>query len=206
MAGTTTTSRIFGAHDQGAFRDLLINFNKAIDDIGGAVPLNVNVTAVGNVGAGEDDLMTYALAASKLSAVGSLVRVRLWGTTANNATAKTLKVYVGAVAALSLALTISQAGRWVVDVIIVKTGASTQDISVELREVTAALAAAKGAHVITTGTEVDTAAITLKATGTGGADNDLVQEGMIVTYHGVAADLTAAKIGNELGTAISATN
>lgn len=203
MSGTTTKSRLFGAHEQGAFRDLLINFNKAVDDFGGGVPLNINTTAVGNVGAGEDDLMTYALAASKLATVGAGVRVRLWGTTANNATAKTLKVYFGAAAALSLALTISQAGRWMVELTVIKTGASTQDVSVLLHECTAALAAAKAAHVITTGTETDTAAITIKATGTGGADNDLVQEGMIVTYIPVASDLTAAKIGDDNGTAIT---
>lgn len=204
MAGTTKKTRDNSGQTGGALRWLLIQFNKVIDDLEIARRLlNVNTTAVGNVGGGEDDLMTYALAAAKLAVTGAGVRVRVWGTTANNATAKTLKVYFGTTAHINLALTANQAGRWMAELIVIRTGASTQDVSALLHETTAALAAAKAAHVIATDVQTDTAAITIKATGTGGADNDIVQEGMTVEYLPAAADLLAAKIGNANGTAIT---
>ena len=59
--------------------------------------LNVNTTAVGNVTTGEDNLITYSLPANTLSVNGMALRIVAWGLTANNANAKTLKVYFGTV-------------------------------------------------------------------------------------------------------------
>jgi hypothetical protein len=72
----------------------------------------VNVTAVGNVGGGEDDLMSYSLPANSLSAAGKGVRITASGTTANNSNPKTVKLYMGGTEIGTLALTVSQVNAW----------------------------------------------------------------------------------------------
>src|SRR5262245_47114153 len=86
----------------------------------------INHTGVGNVGAGEDDLMTYTLPANSLFA-GKGVRVLAWGTGANNNNAKTLKFYFGTVALVNTALTNNQSDRWFIQAIIIATGTDAQD-------------------------------------------------------------------------------
>lgn len=206
MAGTTLSRHQFNGLPESVARDSVVQLNNAITDLETVRRiLSVQTTAVSNGTTVETDLLTYALAASKLATTGAGVFYRMWGTTTNNANTKTLKVYFGSTAHISLALTASQAGRWVVDAYVYRTGASTQDVSMVLVETTAALAAAKGAHVIATDTQTDTSAITLKCTGTSNtASSDINCEGMIVQFLPSATELVAAKIGNEAGTAISA--
>src|SRR5690606_35997814 len=72
---------------------------------GGAVPtdaraklggtLSVNTTNVGNVGSGEDDLMTYSVPANTLNGNGQRITFRATGTLANNADSKRIRVYFG---------------------------------------------------------------------------------------------------------------
>ncbi len=131
---------------------------------------------VGNVGGGTDDLMTQNVAASALSANGKTVEIIAWGTTANNANAKTVTLNWGGQVIMTQALTISIAGTWVIKAYIVKSGSSTQKIFAELKQ----LATSLEKHTITAGTQTDTAAITVKCTGAATSDNDIVQEGLIV--------------------------
>lgn len=138
--------------------------------------LNVNVTAVGNVGGGTDDLISYSVPANTLYTNGKTIRVTAWGTTANNANAKTLTLNVGSQAVVSTGLTTNLAGMWRIEALIVRTGASTQDIVASTTQ---------GATVIfdqelTAGTQTDTSAITIKCTGAATTNDDIVQEGLLV--------------------------
>lgn len=136
-----------------------------------------NVTTVGNVGGGEDDLMTYAVAANTLSANTLGLRVTAWGSAANNANAKTVKLYFGATAIASQALTISQAGTWCIIAEIMRTGVGGQTAIARLLQ---------GGTVTITDIEAttpaadETGAITVKCTGTATSDNDVTQKGLIV--------------------------
>jgi hypothetical protein len=140
-------------------------------------------TNVGNVGGGEDDLMTFSVAANSLHSTGIGIRITAWGTAANNANPKTVKLYFGSVAILTQALTVSQVGTWRIDATVAKTGANAQDYSAQLVQggTTTLVDAESG-----TLTQTDTAAITVKCTGTvtdgGGGinNNDIVQEGLAV--------------------------
>jgi hypothetical protein len=140
---------------------------------------NVNTTAVGNVGAGEDDLITYSLPANALSANAKGVRIRAWGTGANNANAKTLKLYFGTQVILTTALTASQVDTWEAEATVWRTGASTQDWQTRLNQAgtTSIIDIENG-----TATQTDTAAITIKCTGTGTSNNDVVAEGMLTEF------------------------
>lgn len=131
---------------------------------------------VGNVGGGTDDLQTYALPANALDLAGRTIRVKAWGRTANNANAKTVTLNFGGQVIMTQALTTGIAGTWRIDAEIIKTGASTQDIFAELLQLTTII----HKQTLTAGTQTDTAAITIKCTGAATADNDIIQDGLIV--------------------------
>lgn len=200
MAGTAVivTPEFYGVNQSGQqtlaeVEALRLSHNAAVVDLaaGGSQALSVNTTAVGNVGAGEDDLMTYALAASKVVNTGAGIRVRAWGTSANNANAKTLKAYFGSAAVISQSLTASIAGRWYAEYTAIRTGLSAQDVAGRVSEGLVTLGTGKFSQEIGTATQTETGALTIKLTGTATTDNDIVQEGMTVEFLPVAADLTA---------------
>ena len=144
---------------------------------------NINITAVGNTGIGEDNLITYSLPANSLSANGKALRITAWGTLANNANLKTLKLYFGAaIINAGLNMTVNIDGRWIVKGLVIRTGTSAQDYNSITSETTSGFGTAKHFGVTGTATEVETGAITIKCTGEATADNDIVQEGMIVEF------------------------
>lgn len=160
---------------------------------------SVNTTAVSNVGTAETDLMTYALPASKLVNTGGFVKLVAWGTSANNANVKTLKAYFGTTAILTQTLTASIAGRWRIEALVLRTGLSAQDFQSGLLEGLATLGAGKFAEQVGTATETETAAITIKVTGTSGtASTDITQEGMVVEFFPTATDLVASALSDAL--------
>jgi len=139
--------------------------------------VTINTTAVGNVGTGTDNLMTYALPANTLSVNNMGVRVTAWGTGANNANAKTLVGAFGSATIVSTALTASQVNTWRMVMEVLRTGAGTQEAVGQLLQA--------GTTAITdieqsAPTQDETAAITIKLTGAATTDNDIVQEGMII--------------------------
>lgn len=142
---------------------------------------NVNVTAVGNVGAGEDDLITYALPANSLSANGKGLFIKAWGTTANNANAKTVKLYLGSAALMSFALVASIAGTWIIEALVFRSGSNTQEAVADLVSVGVA-GAAVTAVTVSSPTQTDTGALTVKCTGTATSDNDVTQKGLLTAY------------------------
>lgn len=139
---------------------------------------NVNTTAVGNVGTGTDDLITYSLPTNSLTANGKGVRITVWGTTANNSNAKTVTLNWGGQVIMTQALTISIAGTWRISALAIRTGTDTQDVFAELLQ----LATVLDKHTLTAGTQDDGAAIVIKCTGTATSNNDIVQEGMLVEF------------------------
>lgn len=140
---------------------------------------SVRTTAVGNVGTGEDNLQSSVIPANTLNAAGKGVRITAWGTFANNANAKTLKLLFGSATILTNALTTNVAGSWHIQALVFSTNADAQDYVAKLSTI-GALSAAVNDIEVGTATQDDGASITIKCTGTGTNDNDIVQEGMIV--------------------------
>lgn len=145
----------------------------------GARAPSVNTTPVGNVGAGEDDLMSYVLPADSLNVAKRGVRITAWGTTANNASAKTLKLYFGSAVILTNSLTISIAGVWRLVAEVISTGTDAQEAVAQL--VTTGTAGAAVNDVENSQpTQDDGANITIKCTGDATSNNDVVQRGLLV--------------------------
>ena len=140
----------------------------------------VDTTGVGNVGTGEDDLITFSMPLGTFSAAKKGVRITAWGITANNAATKQVKLFFGSLAILTTALTVSQAGVWRIVAEVISTGTDTQDYVSQLVQggATTLLDAEQGTH-----TQDDGAAITIKCTGESDtATDDIRQEGMIIEY------------------------
>jgi hypothetical protein len=157
-------------------------FRNLSDIIGrrGATPKHSNFVTVGNVGTGEDDLMTYSLPAGTLNKDGEGVRITAWGNKANNANAKTVKLYAGAQELATLALTAAEAGEWKVVAELIRTAEDVQKFHSVIHDApTSQQDQADGAGALDDG-----AAIILKATGTATSDDDIQQEGLIVEVIG----------------------
>lgn len=143
--------------------------------------IHVNTTAVGNVGAGTDDLMTYNLPADVLGSDGKAIRVTAWGTVANNAAAKAATFNFGATS-LSLALRSNQDGVWRVEFLVIRTGSNAQTLTGRFQGGPVNAAATDHLTFAAAPAETDSGAITIKCTGAATSDNDIVQKGMIVEF------------------------
>lgn len=144
--------------------------------------LSVNTTAVGNVGTGEDDLMSYSIAANSMSGTGHHVRFRAAGTIANTVNAKRLRVKYGATTIMdtgAAGIPISTAISWVLTGSITRVGGTSQVVEACLNTSNATLASYAG---VTTAAETLSGAVTLKLTGEATSNNDIVQNLMLVDW------------------------
>lgn len=182
---STVSSAVFGTRTQSAGSG--IRAKQFTPRIGsstsyGIAPGSVSKqsTAVGNVGAGQDNLMSYSLPANGFSSVGQSLRVTAWGTTANNANAKTVKLFFAGTEIATLSLTVSQANAWRLDGDIMwrSGGLATCNITVSQGGV-----ATQFTVIATTVTAIDaTIANAVQVTGEGVANDDVLQRGMLVEY------------------------
>lgn len=136
--------------------------------------LSTNTTPVGNVGAGEDDLMTYSVTGNTLNTNGQAIQLFAAGTIANNANAKRIRVKFGATTIFDTgALPTSAAIDWFIQGQIIRTGAATQKCIVSISTNNATIPSSSD---YTTAAETLSGAITLKLTGEAVSDNDIVEE------------------------------
>lgn len=133
-----------------------------------------SITAVGNVGAGEDDLISQSIAANVLSANGQRIVGEFNGRFAANGNAKRIRLKFGATTILDMGTGISPNGNvWRLQYTITRTGAATQRVSASLL-----IGGISGPVFtgVTTAAETLSGAITLKATGEATSNDDIVND------------------------------
>lgn len=135
----------------------------------------VITVAVGNVGGGEDDLISTTLEAKSLYKNGQAIRITAWGSCAANANAKTLQLYFGGTSILTTGAVAANNKKWVIQAIVVRTGVDTQDV-IAWGVYNDAVVATQFAAL----TKDDGANQTVKCTGTGTATDDIIQEGLTI--------------------------
>ena len=128
--------------------------------------------------------MTYTLLANSLNALANGVKVTAWGSTANNANAKTLRIYFESLVR-TVTLTASINGSWRLEMVLFRVSVSSQQGQVNITETV--LGAALAAPKMTQDTELAMAEtlsgnITIKMTGQATTTNDILQMGMLVEY------------------------
>lgn len=144
------------------------------DDTGA---IYVDATNAANVGSGEDDLIAVDLPANSFkSGLNRAVKVRAWGTAANNSNAKTLKFYFGTTQVLSVSLTANQANTWSIDALIVGSSTSQKVCADFVQEGSTDIVSTHVANA----TETASSAITIKCTGEGVSDSDITQNALVV--------------------------
>lgn len=145
--------------------------------------VSVNLTDVGNFGAGTDDLMTYALPAAMLSVDNkSLIRFTAWGTLGATANAKSVLVTFGATAITVIDATSVNAGHWRIQGEIVRVTSTTQKTSGAGSSMSNTATGNIGWAKTGTAAETLANSITFKIQAIGTTDNDIVQKGLIVEY------------------------
>lgn len=153
---------------------LIRNINAGV---GGLINAQTGAVATGT-GTAEQTLQTYTMPAGQLAAAGQSVRVRCWGTTGANGNNKTRKLYFGT-SVIATATEAANAQNWVLELVVMRTGAATQSVS------GTGLAGTGGVtplSYINQGTDSLTAAVVIKCTGTDGTSSasDITANGMLV--------------------------
>ena len=143
-----------------------------------------STTTVGNVGTGEDDLMSYTVPANLLVKNGDAIEFEATGTFATSVNNKQLRVRFGSGATTLLfdsgAQAITAAADWVLHGTIIRTGAATQVGYAILNTSSATLLAY--ADVETGLNHVLTGSATLKLTAEATSNNDVTQTSFIVRW------------------------
>ena len=127
----------------------------------------------------EDTLFTYSLPAGSLDVAGRSMLIEAWGSFANNSHSKHARLYFGSEVVDTGANTTTGAIGWYLSIDVVKTGASTQQMTAQLITGTT-----HGGCTTQAGAETDTAAIVIKVTGQTGTSSsagDILCNGFSVT-------------------------
>lgn len=175
----STGSPIQNAYANGAINVQAGNASSTWARCGGT--LSTNATAVGNVGTGEDDLMTYSVPASTLATDLDHIIVRGGGTCAANANNKNIKVKFGGTTVVTSGALALNGADWRFMGEIIRTSATTQKACFTLETSSALLVATVD---YTTPGETLSGAVTLKVTGEATSNDDIKQEYMIVQWFG----------------------
>lgn len=150
--------------------------------------LKVDTTTTGNVGANEDDLISYSVPANQVAVNGDYLEFDCWGTFAANANTARLKVFFGATAIMDTTSLLFNGVPWRAHGKIIRTGAATQEATCEIT-VGGTLLSAVNSTITSQSNPAETlsGAVTFKVTGedTGGvpADNKVVQKAMVIRWH-----------------------
>jgi hypothetical protein len=143
---------------------------------------HVNVTPVGNVGGGEDDLMSYVLPADSLNVAKRGLRITAWGSFANTLDTKTLRLYFGSVVILETNFDILTAGVWRVSAEVISKGVDSQEAVAQLLTTlgSGSPPIALNDLELSSPTQDDGSAITIKCTGAATTTDDIIQRGLLV--------------------------
>lgn len=142
-----------------------------------AYQLFSSITPVGNVGVGEDTLITYTIPANTLAKDGYNFSVTAWGTFGATANNKTIKMYFGSSVLYDTGAIAANGGSWQIISTITRTGAATQQAITSIIS-SNILVVNSVSYVVPTETLSGT--IIIKCTGTGTANNDIVQNGFLI--------------------------
>lgn len=137
--------------------------------------LFTSTTEVGNVGSGEDDLISYTMPANTLYTDGDRVEIVAAGTAQST---QTVKLYLGTTAILTHNFSGGGAKDWKITANIIKSGTGAQKAIVNLID-------GGGSNVETEYTDVsedETTDLDIKCTGQGTSNDDIVQELMTVNW------------------------
>lgn len=148
---------------------------------------------VGSVGTGETDLYSNTIAGGTLSTAGSVLFAEYGGTLVNSTSTKEIRVYFGGTVIFDTgALSVSAAGDWVVEVVIVGEGSGAVRCAVAAN-LTGPSTGAYANYLRITGLSLGSGQV-LKVTGqsggVGSANNDIVASEAVIYQPGGSGTLS----------------
>lgn len=180
-----------GVDDSGFFLRTWFRFFESIwKRIGGGASyslgglLTYDATQTGNVGTGEDDLISYTLPQNTVDLDGSTIEIIAFGTTADNTNNKTIKLYFGGTEIFETSGSGSNLRNksWKFHCHILKTGNNTQKCATLFVAGNAA-GSANSDCVYTATTKDFTDDLVIKCTGEATSNNDIIQQALIVNLN-----------------------
>lgn len=142
--------------------------------------LYVNTTETGNVGTGEDNLLTYTVPAGILTRDGQYLVFEGTLSAAANGNNKTFKIYWGSTTLYDSGAVAQNDGDLVFKAVVIRTGAATQKCIVTTFTNMGSIASTV---TYTEATEDLTGSVTFKCTGEATNDDDIVQEELRVIWY-----------------------
>lgn len=138
-----------------------------------------SITAVGNITTGVDDLITQTIAASTLATDGDRLRITSVVSLAANANSKQILAKYGSTTAYDSTAQVANAGTLVIEVVVTRTGAATQNVSARVNSSNALFASTAN---FTTAAETLSGSVTFKLTGEGVSTDDIIQRSLLIEY------------------------
>jgi hypothetical protein len=138
---------------------------------------DVDTTAVGNVGAGEDDLISYTMPSDSLNTNGSFIEIESFGTFAGNANNKRVRLYFGSTVIYDTTSVAANSGSWTIKSRVIRTGSSSQKA---ISTIISDNALIVNGSSYTTPAESLTGNVIIRCTGEAVANDDVVQEGLVI--------------------------
>jgi hypothetical protein len=138
---------------------------------------NYNLSTKGNVGTSSVNLLTYVLAANSLDDNGRSVTIQGFGSFAANGNSKSLKLLFGSSVLLQTPSLAINGGGWNVIAQVFRTNIGTQKIIVNTSFGSSLLVS--GSSYVSASEDL-TKDLTIAFSAVGSADNDIIQEGLIV--------------------------
>lgn len=151
--------------------------------------LKVNTTVTGNIGAGEDDLISYTIPANTLANDGEYLEFDCWGSFAANAHLKELKVYFDGDTIFDSFAAVFNNKSWRAHGKIVRTSATTQAITCEFTVSGTLLGTVNCSTCLTSSGDIDLVGSDqlFKCTGEDSdgspSSNSIVQNGMVLKWY-----------------------
>lgn len=129
----------------------------------------------------ETTLKSFSLPAGTLATDNQAIRIRAWGTTAANGNTKTIRLKFGSTTLVAPTSAMND-GKWLIEGVVFRTGATSQDAVAGVIASTAASGALGSTANVTTPAETLSGAVTVALTGQNGtaSANDIVCEGFYV--------------------------
>jgi hypothetical protein len=149
----------------------------SLTKVGGTI--TSSTTAVGNVGTGEDNLISYTLPASSLATNLDRIIGRVSGTFASNANNKRIRLYFGTTVIFDTTALALNGGNWVADFEVIRVSATSQKANVSFYSSNALLPVSSKYTLVAM---TLTSSQVIKCTGEATANNDVVQETLSIDY------------------------
>jgi hypothetical protein len=141
---------------------------------------NINTNSSSNVGISETDMLQYNLPYNSLYAINSFLEIDTYGTFANNANNKTLKLYFGSDLIFNTGSIAFNGSYWHIKAKIIKNSSSMQQCIVDIITSDTLL---RSSTVISSSTADLTSNNIIKCTGQGSSSNDVIQNGLIIKLY-----------------------